>query len=66
MGGARAPHPPGYASGEEKRTRFRIKKRKKGRKRKRKNLIAAKSGLVGMKGYDIFKTYNPVKYFCHI
>ena len=30
-------------------------------KKKRKNLIAAKSDLVGMKGY--FKTYNRVKYF---
>ena len=37
--------------------------RKKGNKRKKKemNLIAAKSGLVGMKGY--FKTCNRVKYF---
>ena len=38
--------------GEEERTKFRKKKRKK----KEKNLIAAKSGLVGMKGY--LKTYN--------
>ena len=38
--------------GEEERTRFR---------KKRKNLIAAKSGLVGMKGY--LKTCNGVKYF---
>ena len=36
----------------EERTRF--------GKKKRKNLIAAKSGLVGMKGY--FKTYKCVKY----
>ena len=38
--------------GEEERTKFRKKKRKK----KEKNLIAAKSGLVGMKGY--LMTYN--------
>ena len=37
--------------GEEERTRFRKKKRKN----KRKKLIAAKSGLVGIKGY--LKTY---------
>ena len=37
----------------EERTKFR--KEKKGKK-----LIAAKSGLVGMKGY--LKTYNPMKY----
>ena len=43
---------------EEERTRFR--KKKKGKK-KRKNLIMAKSGLVGMKGY--LKTYNHMKYF---
>ena len=51
--------------GEEERTKFRKKKkRKKGKKRKikrKKNLIAAKRGLVGMKGYP--KTYNHVKYF---
>ena len=41
--------------------------RKKGKKKKTKkekkaiNLIAAKSGLVGMKGY--LETYNPMKYF---
>ena len=59
----------------EECTRFRKKKRKKiGKKRKKigkkngkrkekegKNVIAAKSGLVGMKGYH--KTYNCVKYF---
>ena len=39
--------------GEEERTKIRKKK-------KEKNLIAAKSGLVGMKGY--LKTYNCVKY----
>ena len=51
--------------GEEKRTKIsKKKKEKKGKKRKKKekkekkeiNLIAAKSGLVGMKGY--FETYN--------
>ena len=60
--------------GEEERTKIRKKKKeKKGKKRKKKgkkgkkgkkkeiNLIAAKSGLVGMKGY--LKTYNPIKYF---
>ena len=40
--------------GEEERTKIRKKKRKK-------NLIAAKSGLVGIKGY--LKTYNRMKYF---
>ena len=41
--------------GEEERAKFgKIKKRKK-------KLIAAKSGLVGMKAY--LKTYNRVKYF---
>ena len=43
--------------GEEERTKIRKKKRKK----KGINLIAAKSGLVGMKGY--LETYNPMKYF---
>ena len=33
----------------------------KKRKKKEINLIDAKSGLVGMKGY--FETYNPMKYF---
>ena len=57
--------------GEEERTKIRKKKRKKKGKRKEKkekkgkkkeiNLIAAKSGLVGMKGY--LETYNPMKYF---
>ena len=46
--------------GEEERTRFRKKKEKK--REKKENLIAAKSGLVGMKEY--LKTYNRVKYFC--
>ena len=53
--------------GEEERTKIRKKKKekkeksgKKGKK-KEKNLIAAKSGLVGMKGY--LKTYNHMKYF---
>ena len=54
--------------GELERTRFRKKKKeKKGKKRKKKgkkkeiNLIAAESGLVGMKGY--LKTHNHEKYF---
>ena len=34
---------------------------RKKRKKKEINLIAAKSGLVGMKGY--LKTYNHMKYF---
>ena len=42
---------------EEERKKIRKKKGKK----KEKNLIAAKSGLVGMKGY--LKTYNHRKYF---
>ena len=51
---------------EKKETRKRKEKEgKKGKKRKRKkkkekNLIAAKSGLVGIKGY--LKTYNHAKY----
>ena len=50
--------------GEEERTKIRKeKKEKKEKKRKKKeiNLIAAKSGLVGMKGY--LETYNHMKYF---
>ena len=43
--------------GEEERTKFRKKKKEK----KEINLIAAKSGLVGMKGY--LETYNHMKYF---
>ena len=35
--------------------------KKKKEKKKEKNLIAAKSGLVGMKGY--LKAYNHMKYF---
>ena len=51
---------------KEKKGKKRKKKEKKGKKRKKKekkeiNLIAAKSGLVGMKGY--LETYNPMKYF---
>ena len=52
---------------EEERTKIRKKKKgKKGKKRKKnekkwKNLFAAKSGLVGIKGY--LETYNPMKYF---
>ena len=44
--------------GLEERTKIREKKKEK---KKEINLIAAKSGLVGMKGY--FKTSNPMKYF---
>ena len=54
--------------GEEERTKIKKKekekigkKREKKRKKKEMNLIAAKSGLVGMKGY--LKTYNHMKYF---
>ena len=62
--------------GEEERTKIRKKnkekkrkkrkkkekKEKKGKKKKKEiNLIAAKSGLVGMKGY--LETYNSMKYF---
>ena len=46
--------------GEEERTKIRKKKKEK-KKKKEINLIAAKSGLVGMKGY--VETYNPMKYF---
>ena len=51
--------------GEEEHTK--IRKKKKGKKKKKKekrteeNLIATKSGLVGMKGY--LKTYNHMIYF---
>ena len=53
--------------GEEERTKIRKKKEKKekkgknGKKKKEINFIAAKSGLVGMKGY--FETCNHMKYF---
>ena len=50
--------------GEEERTKTRKKKEEKKRKKKEKkekNLISAKSGLVGMKGY--LKAYNYMKYF---
>ena len=55
-----------YGLGEEERTKIRKKNKEKKRKKKKKekkeiNLIAAKSGLAGMKGY--LKTYNRVKYF---
>ena len=43
----------------EERTKIRKKKKEK----KEINLIAAKSGLVGIKGYRHLKTYNPMKYF---
>ena len=42
--------------GEEERTKSRKKKEKKGI-----NLIAAKSGLVGMKGY--LEAYNHMKFY---
>ena len=42
-------------------TKFRKKEKKKKGKKEEINLIAAKSGLVGMKGY--LETYNPMKYF---
>ena len=48
----------------EERTKIRKKKKeKKGKKKEKKeiNLIVAKNGLVGMKGY--LKTYNHMKYF---
>ena len=52
-------------SGEEERTKIRMKKKKKKGKKKGKkkemNLIAAKNGLVVMKEY--LETYNPMKYF---
>ena len=44
--------------GEEERTKIRKKKKEK----KEINLIAANSGLAGMKGY--LKTCNHMKYFC--
>ena len=53
--------------GEEERTKNRKKKKEKkeikGKKGKKKeiNLIAANSGLVGMKGY--LEAYNHMKYF---
>ena len=43
--------------GEEERTKITKKKKEK----KENNLIAAKSGLVGMKGY--LKIYNHMKFF---
>ena len=46
---------------EEERTKFRKKKKDRKKVKKEINLMAAKSGLVGMKGY--FKTYNRAKYF---
>ena len=46
--------------GEEERTKIRKKKKEK-KGKKEMNLIAAKSGLVGMKGY--LKTYKNMKYF---
>ena len=46
-----------FGLGEEERTKIRKKKKEK----KEINLIAAKSGLVGMKGY--LETYNHLKFF---
>ena len=48
---------------KEKKRKKKEKKEKKGKKKETKeiNFIAAKSGLVGMKGY--LDTYNPMKYF---
>ena len=51
---------------KKKKRKKKEKKEKKEKKRKKRgkkeiNLIAAKSGLVGMKGY--LETYNSVKYF---
>ena len=43
---------------EEERTKITKKKKEK----KELNLIAAKRGLVVMKGY--LETYNPMKYLC--
>ena len=47
--------------GEEQRTKSRKKKKEKKKEKKEINLIAAKSRLVGMKGY--LETYNPMKFF---
>ena len=62
--------------GEEERTKIKKEKKEKRKKRKKRkktekkgkkkekkeiNLIADKSGLVGMKGY--LETYNHMKYF---
>ena len=47
--------------GEEKRTKLGRKKKEKKGNKKEINLIAAKNGFVGMKGY--LKTYNHMKYF---
>ena len=46
--------------GEEERTKFKKEKKEK-EKKKEINFIAAKRGLVGMKGY--LETYNHEKYF---
>ena len=47
--------------GEEESTKIGKKKGKRKRIKKEMNLIAAKSGLVGMEGY--VKAYNHMKYF---
>ena len=46
---------------EEKKRKNKEKKNGKKEKKTKKNLMAAKSGLVGIKEY--IKTYNRVKYF---
>ena len=46
---------------EKKRNKRKKRKKRKKKKKKEINLIAAKSGLVGIKGY--LETYNPIKYF---
>ena len=46
---------------EEERTKIRKKKKGKKKEKKEINFIAAKSGLVGIKGY--LETYNHMKYF---
>ena len=46
---------------EEELTKIRKKKKEKKEKKREINLIATKSGLVGMKGN--FKVYNHMKYF---
>ena len=50
-----------WGLGEKEGTKFMNKKGNKGKKRKRKKIIAAISGLVGMKGH--LKTHNQMKYF---
>ena len=47
--------------GEKSVQKLGRKKEEKTRKKKEKNLIAAKSGLIGIKEY--LKTFNHMKYF---